>query len=290
MPLQTKSILLYSDDNDVRNAVVETLKPVVKALVVAPTVNESVQRAEMQIFDCVLMRSTKPDIKNPRGLHAWVKRQKKWSHVPFVVLGADIESESIILEDRNVRILKDHKSGGALIKMLEGLFYQPSANTIDVNFINPFVNAAASVLEQMGGLTLTRETPFVKKVGMKAPIHADVTGLIAMNSDRYLGSMSISFEEKVILSAFGKMMGTPVEKINDDVKDSVAELTNIIFGKAKSELNGLGHSIAPAIPSVVTGKDHEIRHSVEGMCLAIPFSVAQGRVLIECVIRQTNKS
>jgi chemotaxis protein CheX len=80
------------------------------------------------------------------------------------------------------------------------------------------------------------------------------------------------------------MLGSEAQEINDDVKDCVSELTNIIFGNAKRDLNAAGHTISAALPSVITGKGHEIRHAVQGICLVIPFSSTFGKVNVETVI------
>jgi chemotaxis protein CheX len=172
-----------------------------------------------------------------------------------------------------------------LIKLLEGiLFSAGQAAELDVSLINPLVGAVVNTLKSMASIELKRGTPFVRKPNDKSPTGVDVTGLVAMNSDRFLGSLAISFEEPAVLHVYEKMLGQPQKTISDDVKDCVAEMSNIIFGHAKKELNEAGHTILPAIPSIVTGKNHEIRHNVQGTCLVIPFETSSGRIVVECVI------
>ena len=147
--------------------------------------------------------------------------------------------------------------------------------TPDAHFVKPLVDAVVTVIETMSQVKLTRQTPFIKRPGVQKPVPiADITGIVAMNSDRYIGSMALCFQEPIILEIFGKMMGVKAAVINDDAKDAVAELTNIVFGHAKRDLNLIGHAIKPAIPTVITGKNHEVRHSVEGLCVVIPFDLS----------------
>jgi len=158
--------------------------------------------------------------------------------------------------------------------------------SLDAHYIKPFVDAVVTVIETMSQVKLTRQTPFIKRPGVQKPVPVgDITGIVAMNSDRYVGSMALCFQEPLMLEIFNKMIGGSATSINDDVKDAVAELTNIVFGHAKRDLNALGHSIKPAIPTVITGKNHEVRHSVEGLCVVIPFESIFGHVLVEAVTR-----
>ncbi len=187
-----------------------------------------------------------------------------------------------------MKFIPDAGDTASLGKMLEGVFFDTGgsdkAPTIDVNFINPIVSAVATVIKTMAAIDLQREAPFIKKSPNETSLKGDISGIIAMNSNRFVGSMAISFEQTLILKVFQNMLGTQAKDINDDVKDCVSELTNIIFGNAKRDLNAAGHTISAALPSVITGKGHEIRHSVTGVCLVIPFKSEFGRVNIETVI------
>jgi len=286
MSIATKRILCLSDEVKTKEFVQTTLGPLVKFIIFAISDADAVSKTTNSDFDAIICRTVKPTLDDPKKFFQWSKMQKNLKTLPWVVLGKDIESEQHLVQHSNLKFIENPTDGIALVKLLENLLVPPSGQpTIDVNFINPFVAAVVNVIESMAQIKLTRVTPYVKKPDMPKGAIGDISGIIGMNSDRFLGSMAMCFQEGLILKIFNNMMGGATRELNDDVKDAVAELTNIIFGNAKRDLNVIGHTIQPAIPSVITGKNHEIRHSIEGMCLVIPFESLSGKMVVECVMR-----
>lgn len=157
---------------------------------------------------------------------------------------------------------------------------QPKA-VVDVNFINPFITSTLNVFEVTGGTK-------AEKVGvaLKSPNDAskgDISSIIAINSEIYVGSMAICFEENCFLSIVNKMLGETYTGINDENRDAAAELCNQIFGGAKKLLNELGHTITPAIPTIIVGKDHQIKHTARGPVIVVTFATESGNFSIEAV-------
>jgi len=287
MSLLSRTFLLLTDQTETREKISAAINPIAKNLIHASTDNEAILKAKNQDFDAIILRMSQARLEEPNSAFHWCKSDKKCSKIPWVILGTDIESQDQVVKYSNLKFLPEPLDGAALIKLLEALLYDSNSNkvTLDVNFINPVVAATLHTLESMAQIKLVRGTPKLRKSGEPVEARGDISGVIAMNSDRFLGSTAICFEEKLILKVFSNMMGTETNEISDDVKDAVAEITNIIFGNAKRDLNAVGHTIAAAIPSVVSGKGHEIRHSTNGVCIVIPFESDFGRLLIECMIR-----
>lgn len=82
------------------------------------------------------------------------------------------------------------------------------------------------------------------------------------------------------------MLGERYEEINDENRDAVAEICNQIFGYAKNILNINGHSIKKAIPSIISGDNHVIKHLIPGPCLAVTFNTLYGHFTIEATISE----
>ena len=53
--------------------------------------------------------------------------------------------------------------------------------------------------------------------------------------------------------------------------DAVGELTNMVFGQVKSDLNGRGYQIKLGIPCVVSGMGHFVSHFHRGRYMIVPF-------------------
>ena len=148
---------------------------------------------------------------------------------------------------------------------------------MDVRLINPFINATLSVLETMAFIEVTAGKPYVKKDNVAV---GDVTGILGLTGVAN-GTIAVTFEEKCILTIVSNMFGETMETLDDDIADAVGELTNMISGQARRELGLIGKVFKAAIPSVITGRNHSIRHYSDGPKIAIPFTTDGGDFTIE---------
>ncbi|PIE61958.1 MAG: chemotaxis protein CheX [Desulfobacterales bacterium] len=148
---------------------------------------------------------------------------------------------------------------------------------MDVKLINPFINATINVLETMAFMTVEPGKPYLKKGNLAV---GDVSGVIGLTGVAN-GTIAVTFEESCILLVVSNMLGEKMDSLNEDIADAVGELTNMISGQARKELEEVGKVFKAAIPSVITGKGHSIKHYVDGPKIAIPFKTKGGEFTIE---------
>ncbi len=70
-------------------------------------------------------------------------------------------------------------------------------------------------------------------------------------------------------------------EINEEIKDAVGELCNMISGQARQKLDELGLNLKAGIPSLIMGKGHSIKHIIDKRIIAIPFACAGSNFTIE---------
>ena len=148
---------------------------------------------------------------------------------------------------------------------------------MDVKFINPFINATINVLETMAFMKVTAGRPYLKKGNMAV---GDVSGVLGLTGSAN-GTIAVTFEERCILAVVSDMFGETMSELNADIADAVGELTNMISGQARRELEEMGKTFKSAIPSVITGRNHSIIHYTQGPKIAIPFNTDKGNFTIE---------
>ena len=148
---------------------------------------------------------------------------------------------------------------------------------MDMEFINPFLIATCNVLKTMASIEAKPGRPYVKK---DENASGDVSGIIGITGDTQ-GSLSITFSAASIKAIVSNMLGEEYEEINDEVKDAVGEITNMISGDARRELFEKGRNLNAAIPTVVSGPSHTIKHLGNGPCIAIPFETDAGPFVVE---------
>ncbi|QDU58017.1 chemotaxis protein CheX [Aeoliella mucimassa] len=142
-------------------------------------------------------------------------------------------------------------------------------------YINPFIESTVEVFKTMLGCEVSRTGLTVHETFCP---EYDITGIIGMSGKAH-GDVVISFQQEVALSAAEALLGIRYEEINDDVVDTVGELTNMIAGNAKTSLQDLQMSLA--LPTVIVGKNHSIRFPSKVKPLALPFSSCWGSFNIE---------
>jgi chemotaxis protein CheX len=153
---------------------------------------------------------------------------------------------------------------------------------MDVKLINPFIEATLHVLSSLAFTKAKAGKPYLKKDSLAK---GDVSGIVGLSGEAR-GTISVSFSEESILAIVGNMFGEKVLEINDEVKDAVGEILNIVSGQARQKLEAMGRTLKGAIPTVITGKNHAISHITKQPIVAIPFETDNGNFTIEVCIEE----
>lgn len=158
---------------------------------------------------------------------------------------------------------------------------------MNVEFINPFLQAAVTVLQTMAFTEPKVGKPFLKG---KTPLsQGDITGIVGLTGVLN-GSLAVSFSDTAILQVMSNMFGEACKEINDEVRDAVGEISNMISGDARRALAEQGHHLQAAIPTVIEGKNHKICHTFPGPVLVIPFTIGEDGVFFLEVCFEESKS
>jgi chemotaxis protein CheX len=144
----------------------------------------------------------------------------------------------------------------------------------DKRFVNAFIEGVMKTISLMAQVELKTGKP---KVEPCFNAKGEVAGIIGMVCGDMKGTMSISFHKEAILSVIENMTGDKHTEINDAVADAVGELTNQIYGNAKTTLNYMGYAFQMAIPTVIQG-NFKISKLHNGATLEIPFELPNGAV------------
>ncbi|WP_045211293.1 chemotaxis protein CheX [Desulfonatronovibrio magnus] len=140
-----------------------------------------------------------------------------------------------------------------------------------------------SVVNVLGTMAMTEAKPSKAYVKKDNKAKGDISGVIGFSSPsgKSKGTMSVTFTQQSVLGIINSMLGEELKEITDEVADAVGELTNMICGQARKGLAELGMTYEGAIPSVITGQNHSIRHVSSAAILAIPFDTPFGPIIVE---------
>ena len=157
---------------------------------------------------------------------------------------------------------------------------------MDVKFINPFLAGTLEVLKKMAHIDAVAGKPHVKK---DDAAFGDVSGIIGITGDA-LGSLALSFSEACICKIVTNMLGEQFDGVTQEIIDATGELTNMISGASRTQMEKMGMSVYAAIPSVVHGRRHTISHILKSPSIVIPFSTSAGPFFVDVCIKTTDAS
>ncbi len=141
--------------------------------------------------------------------------------------------------------------------------------------INPFVSALVTTFRTMLSCEARRGSLAVKQDSRAAH---EVSGVIGLSGNA-AGTVVVSFSTEVAIKAASTMLMTEATKIDDDVLDAVGELTNMVAGAAKAQLEE--YNLMVSLPSVITGSAHEVHFPSEVTPIGISFDTDWGPVSLE---------
>ena len=155
---------------------------------------------------------------------------------------------------------------------------------MNVKFINPFLEGTISVLKTMAFVEPRAGKPYLK---MDSLAKGDISGIIGLTGSA-TGSLAVSFSEAAILKIVSNMLGENIKSMDGNIKDAVGEITNMISGVARKNLEADGFYIQAAIPTVFSGKNHSIAHVMGGPSLIIPFEIDDGSFVVDVCLAEEN--
>lgn len=144
-----------------------------------------------------------------------------------------------------------------------------------VEYINPFIRSLVDTFDTMLQCKVDRGSITLKDD--PGTLH-EVSGIIGL-SGKAVGTVVVSLSREVALGAAGAMLMDEKNELDADVIDAIGEITNMVAGGAKTELEE--YSLSMSLPNVITGKGHAVRFPSNVKPILVPFTTKWGDVAIE---------
>lgn len=144
---------------------------------------------------------------------------------------------------------------------------------LNVEWINPFIEATYSIIETVAAVKVTMDKPL--KIKESNAVGYDVSGIIGLTGEA-VGSIALSFPKKTALKIVSDFTGEDVLGIDNDTMDAIGELTNMIAGRVKKLFADKSVKMKISIPTVILGKGHTINTKKNIPSIEIPFKSEEG--------------
>ncbi|MBU1862718.1 MAG: chemotaxis protein CheX [Candidatus Omnitrophica bacterium] len=105
----------------------------------------------------------------------------------------------------------------------------------------------------------------------------------------YKGGMAVYFPVEVALKSASAMLGIEVKEVNDDVKDAIGEIVNIVAGGTKTALYKENITFELSLPAVIVGKKYSVYFDAIHKTfpqIVVPFLLEGKRFYVECSLEK----
>lgn len=149
-----------------------------------------------------------------------------------------------------------------------------------LRFLNPFIRAAADVLEKEVGAQTERGP-----VGVERTAHTtqDVTALIGVTG-RVRGVVAYGMSDETARTIVGVMLGEPCPVFDELAQSGIAELANVITGRASIELANNGFPAEISTPTIIVGK--ALLSTLDTPRLMVPLRTGYGEIIVHLALRE----
>ncbi len=152
-----------------------------------------------------------------------------------------------------------------------------------VDFINPFLEAADEVLLQLVQLNTERGRLALKMANQPYPELCIVLGVVGKVEGQVIYGMNNQTGCQI---ASKMMMGLEVKELDDMAKSALAELGNMITGRATIGLENAGYGCEISPPTLITGANISIS-SPSTQILVVPLTTEAGTVDLHVGLEET---
>jgi chemotaxis protein CheX len=149
-------------------------------------------------------------------------------------------------------------------------------------FINPVLQAASEVLEAELGTAPRRGA-----IGLQRSAYTsnDVTALVAVTGD-LAGVVMYSMTADTARAIVSRMIGQEFPELDALAQSGIAEIGNVITGRAMVLLSEAGFASDLAPPMLIVGRNSMIS-TLDVQRLVIPFKTAFGTIEVQVALKAT---
>ena len=147
-------------------------------------------------------------------------------------------------------------------------------------FINPFLQAASEVLESELGKKPLRGNVGLQRSGYTSD---EVTAIVAVTGE-IAGMVMFAMNEATARAMVSRMMGQEFETFDALAQSGIAEIGNVITGRAAVLLSEAGFTSDLAPPMLLVGANTMIS-TLDVQRLVIPLETELGKVEIQVALK-----
>ncbi len=146
-----------------------------------------------------------------------------------------------------------------------------------LEFAQIITSATEEIFATMIFLDLSSGPPFTKG---KDDLGCYVTAMIGLSGD-FNAMLGVHCPASVGMAIGGAMLGMELNEVDDDTKDALGEITNMLAGGLKEAFAEKEVSLHLAIPTTISGNSYKLSAPSGSNRILIPFDIDAGRFYVD---------
>lgn len=153
---------------------------------------------------------------------------------------------------------------------------------MNVKFMNPFIDAASEVLQTECGTAIERGSLTMHKSALTAD---DVTVLISLIG-QVQGVVLYGLSTATSLKLISRMLGQDFTIFDNLAQSGIAELGNVVTGRATVKLSQAGYTAIISPPTLIQGKGLSIS-TLDFARIVVPLDSEAGQITVHLALRES---
>ena len=146
-----------------------------------------------------------------------------------------------------------------------------------MDFTKKIINSTEEIFNTMVFMPITVGKPLSEESEI---LDCHVSSMIGLSGD-FTSMLSIHCPGNVGIGITGEMLGMEVESVDNDVKDTLGEIANMVAGGIKQAFASENINLELSIPTTVSGKSYVVSSPTKSNRVIIPFDLEPGRFFVE---------
>lgn len=144
------------------------------------------------------------------------------------------------------------------------------------------IESTQEIFSSMVMLEVTPGEPFIR---IDEKLVNSISGIVGL-AGTTKGMLAIHMSNDAALAVTTAFLGMEVSEIDEDVRDAIGELANMLAGSLKSILDPNGGDIKLSMPSAVYGEEYSIDCLAQAQAATVPFSFDGMNFMVELQLRK----
>jgi len=152
---------------------------------------------------------------------------------------------------------------------------------VDLDLQQQIIDSTQSIFDTMLMMPLTPGIALPEKI---YNFQKSISGMLGFAGE-VQGMLTIHCPQEVAFAITSALLGVDVEEVDEEVKDTIGELANMVLGGIKDGFVEQEIQINLAIPTVLAGRSYRISGMDDALWTTVPFYLDEGEFLVELKLK-----